>query len=92
MLGIAAFKNDKGVLRYSLPLVVIGWSISVWHILEQKVPGFAEILPCSTDIPCSIDYLSWSFAPWVTIPMLSCTAFILIFVFLMFSRDKKSRI
>lgn len=47
ILGIATFQNDKSVKKYVLPISIIGSSISLFHYLEQKVPGFAEIKPCA---------------------------------------------
>jgi disulfide bond formation protein DsbB len=86
ILGIACYSNDKKVIKYALPLPIIGGCISIWHILEQKVPGFADILPCNTGIPCSGDYLNWF--GFITIPMLALLGFILIIISLLVSNKE----
>lgn len=78
VLGIATFKNDLKIKGYVLPLAIIGLCISVFHYLEQKVPGFAEIKPCANGVPCSAEYINW--LGFVTIPFLAGSAFILITV------------
>ncbi|MFD0619327.1 disulfide oxidoreductase [Paenibacillus sp. GCM10027629] len=80
ILGIAAYEHNTRITRYALPLVLIGGSISTWHILEQKIPGFAQLAPCKVGIPCNFDYLNWF--GFITIPMLALTAFVLIAVVL----------
>lgn len=76
ILGISAFQNDLSVKKYVVPLAVIGWFISLFHYLEQKVPGFAEIKPCANGVPCSAEYINW--LGFMTIPFLALTAFTLI--------------
>lgn len=82
ILGVAAYEQNYRITRYVLPLCIIGGSISIWHILEQKVPGFAELAPCKVGIPCNFDYLNWF--GFITIPMLALTAFILITLTMIF--------
>ncbi|AZK46599.1 disulfide oxidoreductase [Paenibacillus lentus] len=84
LLGMAAFRNDRRILVYALPLSIIGGSISAYHYAQQKIPGLAKILPCKVGIPCNIDYLNW----WgfVTIPFMALIAFILINVSLFLAR------
>ncbi|GIQ65940.1 hypothetical protein PACILC2_45080 [Paenibacillus cisolokensis] len=61
----------------------MGGSISIYHILIQKLPeksdnaGFAACGPTS----CQDDYLNWF--GWLTIPMLALTAFLLIAIALL---------
>lgn len=76
ILGIATFQNDRSVKKYVLPMTIIGWSISLFHYLEQKVPGFAEIKPCANGVPCSAEYINWF--GFITIPFLALIAFTLI--------------
>ncbi|ASN05577.1 disulfide oxidoreductase [Virgibacillus necropolis] len=86
-LGIATFRNDLSVKKYVLPMSIIGASISLFHYLEQKVPGFADIKPCANGVPCSAEYINW--LGFITIPFLALIAFILIAIFLILinSRD-----
>jgi len=84
LLGRAAYKNDRNIVGYALPLSVIGGLISLYHYGEQKIPGLAKIAPCTTGVPCNTDYLDW----WgvVTIPFMALIAFILITVLLVFAK------
>lgn len=78
ILGIAAYENNKRIVKYALPLSIIGGCISLWHVLEQNIPELAAITPCKVGIPCNFDYLNWF--GFITIPMLALIAFILITV------------
>lgn len=90
ILGIAAYKNDAGVIRYALPLPIIGGSISIFHYMEQKIPGFAELTPCKVGIPCNYDYLDIPGMSWVTIPLLALIAFVSITVILIMVRKQQA--
>ncbi|MMZ59720.1 Disulfide bond formation protein C [compost metagenome] len=85
LLGIAAFRNDRSIISYVLPLSFIGGTISVYHYAEQKIPALSKLTPCKVGIPCNFDYLNW----WgfVTIPLLALIAFILIIVCLFAARN-----
>ena len=77
LLGIASYRQDRGVIPYALPLSVFGGSVSVFHYLEQKVPGFGVPNLCRAGgVPCNTDYINW--LGFVTIPFLALIAFILI--------------
>nr|WP_095532802.1 disulfide oxidoreductase [Domibacillus mangrovi] len=80
ILGIAAFYNEIHLKKYVLPLSLIGGSISIYHYLVQKVPGFAEVKPCIQGVPCNMNYINWF--GFVTIPFLALTAFTLISIFM----------
>lgn len=87
LLGIATFKNDLKIKVYVLPMTIIGLSISTFHYLEQKVPGFAEIKPCVNGVPCTTEYINW--LGFITIPFLAGTAFILITVAMLLIKRQK---
>jgi disulfide bond formation protein DsbB len=78
LLGIAAYRGERSIVRYAMPLAVIGGLIALYHTLEQKIPALARIAPCTVGVPCNRDYLDG----FVTIPMMALTAFALIIVFL----------
>lgn len=88
ILGIATFRSDFTIKKYVLPLSIVGWSISLYHYLVQKVPGFAEIKPCVNGVPCNAQYINWG--GFITIPFLAFTAFtiIIICMFLIKSSEK----
>lgn len=87
ILGIGTFQNDSSVERFVMPMAVIGWFVSLFHYLQQKVPGFAEIKPCSSGVPCSAQYINW--LDFITIPFLAFTAFSLIIVFMFLIKKQK---
>ncbi|WP_214778907.1 disulfide oxidoreductase [Exiguobacterium sp. s22] len=80
LLGIAVFTDDRSVRKYVLPLTIIGGFVSLYHYLVQKVPGFAEIQPCTQGVPCSGQYINW--LGFITIPFLALTAFALLTLFM----------
>lgn len=88
LLGIGAYKNDAAVIRYALPLPIIGGLISIYHYMKQKVPGFAELAPCKVGIPCDYDYLD--LYGWITIPLLALVAFVLITICLLIARKQQN--
>lgn len=76
ILGIAFYRNDKDIYRYTLPLSIIGMMISGYHILLQKVTYLQQFEMCKTGVPCSKDYLN--LLGFITIPMMAFTAFTII--------------
>jgi disulfide bond formation protein DsbB len=88
LLGIATFYNERQIIKYALPLSIIGGGISLFHYMEQKVPGFAEIKPCTQGVPCTAEYINWF--GFITIPFLALTAFILITGILWMGRTVRS--
>ncbi|WP_239984683.1 disulfide oxidoreductase [Lentibacillus sediminis] len=87
ILGIATFQNDRSVKKYVLPMAIIGSSISLFHYLEQKVPGFADIKPCANGVPCSAEYINW--LGFITIPFLALIAFTLIAILMLLIKNPK---
>ena len=84
ILGIAAYYRETRIKKYVLPLSIIGASVSVFHYLEQKIPGFAAIKPCVNGVPCNVEYINW--LGFITIPFLALTGFILITVFMILTK------
>ncbi|MGG3843873.1 disulfide oxidoreductase [Anoxybacillus kestanbolensis] len=88
ILGISTFQNDSSSKKFVLPMAILGWFISFYHYLLQKVPGFAEIKPCINGIPCNVEYINWF--GFITIPFLALTAFTIIILCMIFvSFNKK---
>ncbi|XXM71097.1 disulfide oxidoreductase [Lysinibacillus sphaericus] len=88
ILGVATFKNDASLKQIVLPMSVIGGIISVFHYLEQKIPGFGGIKPCASGVPCNSEYINW--LGFITIPFLAMTAFTLITILtLCWTNNKK---
>ena len=74
--------NSKSlpVFRYSFPIALLGWLISIYHNLVSFgiIPESAS--PCSQGVSCATKYIQWF--GFLTIPLLSFTAFTLILIFL----------
>lgn len=82
LLGVAAWREDAGVVRYALPFSLLGMGVSTFHYLEQKVPGFGFPEACRGGVPCNIAYIDWF--GFVTIPLLAFVAFTLVSLALLF--------
>lgn len=76
ILGVAAYRNDRGIYKYVLPLSIIGILISGYHTLLQKITYLQQFEMCTSGVPCSKDYINW--LGFITIPMLALIAFIII--------------
>lgn len=88
ILGVATFKNDAALKQIVLPMSITGGIISVFHYMEQKIPGFGGIKPCASGVPCNSEYINW--LGFITIPFLAMTAFTLItIVTLCWTNNKK---
>ncbi|MFD1177000.1 disulfide oxidoreductase [Paenibacillus puldeungensis] len=86
LLGIAAYRNDRNIITYAIPLSAIGGSISLYHYAEQKIPGLSQLLPCKIGVPCGVDYLGQGWLGFITIPFMALVAFILIILCLLAAR------
>ena len=76
VLGIAAVRRDVSVRVYALPVVAIGATISVWHMLIERFPSLESTSSCDPANPCSLIWVE-RFG-YLTIPTMALTAFVLI--------------
>ena len=74
ILALGLFPFDPKVVRYALPLGVIGLAVAAFHLL--LVAGYIPetLTPCRQGIPCSTVQIEWF--GFVTIPLLSFLAFL----------------
>ncbi len=86
-LGIAFYRNDKGIYKYVLPLSLIGMIVSSYHYALQKVPSLHEFSVCTSGVPCSGHYINW--LGFITIPFLALIAFIIITLSLLIVRKRQ---
>jgi disulfide bond formation protein DsbB len=89
ILAVAFVKKDAGVVKYALPLSIIGGGVSLYHFLIQKVPAMSEQGGACGIVPCNAEYINW--AGFITIPFLAFTAFTLISVLLMLTARAAKR-
>jgi len=81
------YPDDK-VFKYGMPLVVIGWSISVYHNLLMFGIIPENLSPCVQGVPCSVDYINW--LGFITIPLLSFFAYTFILILLVKTKKGKN--
>ncbi len=84
LFGVALMKKDSNVVRYALPMSVIGFLISLYHnylyYYNQGLNANCQIL--GNGVSCVKRYV-FEFG-YVTIPIMSLTAFALIIIFMVF--------
>jgi len=77
---------DRSVVRYTLPLAVIGLGFAIYHYLVYS--GFIpeSLQPCSEDLSCAD--INLELMGFVTIPMLSIFAYSAIIALLLIFRKR----
>jgi disulfide bond formation protein DsbB len=89
ILGVATYRQDGKAFAYSLPLSVLGMLVALYHVLHQKIPGFGSAAVCRGGVACDVQYIDW--LGFISIPVLSLTAFTGITVLLLVSRARTVR-
>ncbi|WP_265942737.1 disulfide bond formation protein B [Dechloromonas sp. A34] len=89
ILPLGLFPFDPRVVRYALPLAVIGSLIAVFHQLLVMGIIPESIKPCTQGVPCSVTVVTWF--GFLTIPLLSVLAFLTIAALLLAARYRSSR-
>ena len=73
------FPDDK-IFKYTIPLVILGWIISIYHNLLMFGIIPENLSPCVQGVPCSTDYINW--LGFITIPLLSFFVYTTVFILL----------
>lgn len=76
ILALGLFPFDPKVIRYALPLAVIGLLIAGFHVLLTMGIIPEALAPCRQGVPCKTVQIEWF--GFVTIPLLSFLAFLAI--------------
>lgn len=76
LLTVGIVRKDKNVVWYALPVAIAGFLVSVYHNLMYY--GFISeaMAPCTIGASCNAKYINW--LGFITIPLLSLTAFVVI--------------
>jgi disulfide bond formation protein DsbB len=88
ILPIGLFPFDRKVIRYALPLAVVGWLFAVFQMLLVAGIVPEKLEPCAQGVPCSETVIEWF--GFVTIPLLSVTAFSTIIALLLLTHFRGS--
>ena len=86
ILLVGMYPLDRRIVRYALPLVVIGLGFAVYHYLLYS--GFIPegLAPCDQDNSCKeVDLELFGF---ITIPMMSILSYVAIIVLLVMFRNR----
>ncbi len=84
VLGVGALRNDIGVVRYAMPLAIVGAPISLYHYLIETFPSLAGTVACDPDNPCKLVWFRE--LGFVTLPLMALAAFGLISTILLLAR------
>jgi disulfide bond formation protein DsbB len=81
LLALPALALDRQAARYFLPLPIVGFAVSVWHMLVER-GVISETQSCEISAPggCSVKWIE-EFG-YMTIPTLAATGFALIGILL----------
>jgi disulfide bond formation protein DsbB len=88
ILPAGLFPFDRKIARYALPLSLLGALLAVFHLLLAAGYIPENIKPCVQGIPCTEVQIVWF--GFVTIPMLSALAFLLISALLILTQRRSS--
>jgi disulfide bond formation protein DsbB len=86
ILLIGLFPLDKKVVKYALPLAIIGLLFTVYHCLLFFGVIPENLQPCSQGVSCTDDNMElFGFLP---IPLLALIAFLMIIILLLKTRSR----
>lgn len=83
---VALFPLDRRVVRYALPLAVIGLGFAVYHYLLYSGYIPESMQPCSQGVSCT--EINLELFGFITIPMLSILAYSAIIALLLIFRQR----
>jgi disulfide bond formation protein DsbB len=89
LLGIAAVREDISILRYTIPLTLVGLSISLYHNLLYYKLIAESFAPCKFGISCTTKFIEYF--GFVTIPLMALTAFTIILICGLIAGKEKDR-
>ena len=89
ILAVGLFPFDKSVVKYALPLAIVGWLTALYHTLLYAGIIPESIKPCSRGGSCTEEYID--LFGFVTIPMLSLLSFSIIITMLIILKRRMSK-
>ena len=76
IFGTAIWFKDRKIVKYVLPLLSVGFLISVYQNLIYYFKANASTLPCDASGASCYQQLVSEFGGYISIPMLALTAFV----------------
>jgi disulfide bond formation protein DsbB len=76
LLAIGILRKDRNVYFYAMPLSITGLFTALYHILLQQGILPQAIAPCAIGASCTVKYTGYF--GFITIPVMSFTAFLII--------------
>lgn len=83
LLGIAAYRGEKFVVPYVLPIVFVGGALALFQVLRDVFPSLARVQVCNIGVSCS--NVGFTFFGFSGFPLLSMLGFFFIAAFLLLS-------
>lgn len=90
ILAVAAFRTDRDIWRYALPLSAVGFLIAGYHVLLFYGFVAEALVPCSKSGPSCSD-AKMTILGFVPLPILSLLAFAAISIMLLIARRIPAR-
>jgi len=88
ILAVGIWKKDKNLAYFTLPLSITGAVIVFYHnLLYYNIIPQSQA-PCTLGISCTTKFFEWF--GFITIPLLSLSAFITITILMLFHRKSKN--
>lgn len=85
---VGMFPLDRSVVRYTLPLAVIGWGFAIYHYLLYSGYIPENLQPCSEELSCAD--INLELMGFITIPMLSILSYSAIITLLLIYKKRIS--
>lgn len=89
LFGLAWHWSEQIIFKYAAPLVAIGWCIALYHTYISSVGTQSAVCGVDSQVSCTTTYFT-EFG-FITIPVMSLTAFSLIGFLLFIARDGKTK-
>lgn len=89
LLGIAAYQNDRAVVKYALPLSLLALLLALYQYAMQLFPAFFPLHLCGPGPSCYAT--PFKLLGFITAPFLSFSASLLITVLLLLASCQPTR-
>lgn len=86
LLGIGAYRDDRNIVPYALPLATVGALVAIYHTVGQWIPELFREAVCGPGQDCRTPI--FTLFGFINFPFLSAAGFILIFALLLLARKK----